>query len=238
MPKFWPLARKKIRFAPVPIPGPHPKRESLPLVVVIRDIFKLCGTGKEAKKIIKNKEILIDGREITEEKFPVGLMDIFTIKKKKESFLVLPSKNGFEFKKISEKDAENKYCKIIGKRMLKKGMQLNLHDGRNILLPKKEKDKYKVCDTLKISLKTKKILGALHYRKGEEVLIIKGRNRGVKGKLKEIILKKDLQGQRVKVEIDKADTRFSEKNGASFRKNRNECKIFKRDLVFVVPKGF
>lgn len=220
MPKFWPLERKKKRFAFVPVPGPHPKKECLPLAVVVRDIFKLCESGKEAKKIIKNKEILIDGREITEEKFPVGLMDILTIKRKKENFLVLPSKKGFEFKKISEKEGENKYCKIIGKRILKKGLQLNLHDGRNLLLPLEEKDKYKVCDTLKISLKKKKIEKVIPFKKGADVLIIRGRNRGVKGKLKEIIIKRDLQGQRVKVEINKED------------------KIFKRDLVFVIPKPF
>lgn len=220
MPKFWPLVRKKLRFAPVPTPGPHSRGESLPVVVIIRDIFKICETGKEAKKIIKNKELLIDGREITEEKFPVGLMDILTIKKKKENFLVLPSKKGFEFKKISEKEAENKYYKIIGKRMLKKGLQLNLHDGKNILLPKKEKDNYKICDTLKISLKTKKISSVVPYKKGEDVLIIWGKNRGVKGKITELILKKDLQGQRVEIII----------NGKN--------KIFKKDLIFVVPKGF
>ncbi len=220
MPKFWPLGRKKKRFAFVPVPGPHKKKECIPLAVIVRDIFKLCETGKEAKKIIKNKEILIDGREITEEKFPIGLMDILTIKKTKENYLILPSKKSFEFRKISEKDAEYKYCKIIGKRMLKKGMQLNLHDGRNILLPKEEKDKYYVGDTLKISLKTKKISKVIPYKEGADVLIIRGKNRGIKGKIKEIILKKDLQGQRVKVEINKED------------------KIFKKDLVFVIPKEF
>ncbi len=219
MPKFWPLVRKKKRFAFVPIPGPHPKKECFPLVIVVRDIFKFCETGREAKKIIKNKEILVDGKEITEEKLPVGLMDILTIKKTKENYLVLPAKKGFEFKKIDEKEANSKYCKITGKRILKKGLQLNLHDGRNILLPKEEKDKYKVCDTLKISLKTKKIENVIPYKKGADVLIIRGRNRGVEGKLKEIIIKKDLQGQRVKVEINRED------------------KLFKRDLIFVVPKG-
>lgn len=220
MPKIWPLKRKKTRFATVPMPGPHPKRECIPLVVVIRDIFKFCETAKEAKKIIKNKEILIDGREITEEKFPVGMMDILKRKKKKENFMIIPSKKGFEFKKISEKESGTKYFKIIGKRMLKKGMQLNLHDGRNILLPGKDKDKYKVSDTLEISLKNKKVEKIIPYKDGAEVLIVRGRNRGVKGKIKELIIKSDLQGQRVKVEIDKED------------------KLFKRDLVFVVPQKF
>ncbi|HIE41481.1 MAG TPA: 30S ribosomal protein S4e [Candidatus Aenigmarchaeota archaeon] len=220
MPIFWPLSRKKKRFVFVPSPGPHPKKECIPLAIIVRDVFKFCELGKETKKIIKNKELLIDLKERTDHRFPVGLMDILTIKKKNENYLVLPSPKGFEFKKISDKEASFKYSKIIGKRLLKKGLQLNLHDGRNLLLSKEEKDKYKVGDTLKINLKTKKIEKILSYRERADVLIIKGANRGAKGKIKEIIVKKHLQGQRVKVEID------------------GEEKIFPKDFVFVIPKNF
>ncbi len=220
MPGFWPLARKEERFAVVPIPGPHPKATSIPITIVIRDILKLGKTSRDAKKILNNKEILVDGKEITERRFPVGLMDIITNKGNKENYLVLPSKKSFELKKISDKDADSKYCKIIGKTMVKKGLQLNLHNGKNILLSKEDKDKYMVSDTIKISIKSKKILEVVPYKEGSEVLIIRGRNKGVKGKLKKIIINKDLQGQRAEIEI----------NG--------EDKIFKRDLIFVVPNGF
>jgi small subunit ribosomal protein S4e len=220
MPIFWPLPRKKKRFAFVPSPGPHPKKECIPLAIIVRDIFKFCETGKEAKKIIKNKEFLVNLKERTDHKFPVGLMDILTIKKLKENYLVLPSKKGFEFKKISNKEANFKYCKIIGKRLLKKGLQLNLHDGRNLLLPKEDKDKYKVGDTIKLNLKTKKIEKVYPYKEGADVLIIRGANRGVKGKLKEIAIRRDLQGQKAKVEIEK------------------EEKIFPKDIIFVIPKDF
>ncbi len=220
MPGFWPLPRKMERFAVVPIPGPHPKATSIPLTIIIRDVLKLGKTSRDAKKILNNKEILVDGKEITEGRFPVGLMDIVTNKGNKENYLVLPSKKSFEFKKISDKETDSKYCKIIGKTMVKKGLQLNLHNGKNILLSKDDKDKYMVSDTIKISIKSKKIMEVVPYKEGAEVLIIRGRNKGVKGKLKKIIINKDLQGQRADVEI----------NG--------EDKIFKRDLIFVVPKGF
>ncbi|OYT43463.1 MAG: 30S ribosomal protein S4e [Candidatus Aenigmarchaeota archaeon ex4484_56] len=218
MPVFWPLPRKKKRFAFAPIPGPHPKKNCIPLAIIVRDIFKLCDTGREAKKIIKNKNFLIDGREIIEEKFPIGLMDILTIKKTNENYMVIPSKKGFEFKKID--NAKIKYLKIVGKRILKKGIQLNLHDGRNTLLPIDEKDKYKVCDTLKFNLVTKKIEEVISYKEGSDVIIIRGRNRGRRGKIKEIMIKKDLQGQKVKVTID------------------NEDKLFSRDFIFVIPEKF
>ena len=217
MPVFWPIPRKKKRFAFTPNPGPHPKNECLPLAIIVRDIFKFCETGKEAKKIIKNKEFLVDLKERTDHKFPVGLMDILTIKKLGENYIVMPSKKGFEFRKISDKDANYKYCKIIGKRLLKKGLQLNLHDGKNLLLPKEEKDKYRVGDTVKINLKTKQIEAIYPCKEGANVLIIKGRNRGTIGTLKEIITKKDLHGQKAKVEIKK------------------EEKIFSKDLIFVIP---
>jgi small subunit ribosomal protein S4e len=220
MPKFWPLPRKKKRFAFVPSPGPHGKKECVPLVVVARDIFKLCETGTEAKKIVKNKEFLVNLREIEDYRFPIGLMDILTIKNKNENYMILPLKKGFEFKKISEKEATSKYCKIIGKRLLKKGLQLNFHDGRNLLLPKEEKDKYKVGDTIKLNLKTKKIEKVYPYKEGADVLIIKGRNKGIRGKLRKKIVEKQLQGQRAEITINK------------------ENKIFPRDFIFVIPKDF
>lgn len=220
MPVSWPLPRKKKRFSFVTSPGPHPKKESLPLAIVARDIFNLCETGKEAKRIINNKNFLVDGREIKDSKFPLGLMDILTIKKEGKNYMILPSKKGFKFKEISKQKANSKYCKIVGKRMLKKGMQLNLHDGRNLLLSKKEKDKYSIGDTVKINLKTKKIEKLIPYKEEAEVLIIKGRNRGVKGNIKELIVKNQLQGQRAKIKIGK------------------EEKIFPREFVFVIPKDF
>ena len=217
MPVSWPLPRKKKRFTFVPSPGPHPKKESIPLAIITRDIFCLGETGKEAKKIVKNGNFFIDNRKIVDHRFPVGLMDILTIQKK--NYMVLPSRKGFEFKQISDKEASSKYCKIIGKRLLKKGLQLNLHDGRNILLPKEEKDKYKVGDTLKINLKTKKIEKVYPYQENAEVLIIKGRNRGVRGKIKNII-KNGLIGPRAEIKIDKQE------------------KIFPKDFIFVIPKDF
>ena len=218
MPKFWPLPRKKKRFTFVPCPGPHAKKDCVPLAIVVRDLFRFCETGREAKKIVKNKEFLIDCREITDYRFPIGLMDILTIKKNMKNYIILPSKKGFKFKEISDKEAGFKYCKIIGKKLLKKGLQLNLHDGKSLLL--REEDKYMVGDTIKLNLKTKKIEEVYPYKENADVLIIKGRNRGVRGKLKEIVIEKQLQGQRAKVEI------------------LDEEKLFPRDFVFVIPHNF
>lgn len=218
MPAFWPLARKNKRFAPVPVPGPHPKMNSIPLVVLARDYFRLYLTFNEAKKAIKAKKFLVDGKEVTEDRFPVGMMDIITIKEKGESFLVVPSSKGFEFRKIEEKKVGSKYCQIIGKKVLKKGLQLNLHDGRNVLVPAKEGKNYKTGDTLKINLKTGKIEKSYSYKEGAEVIIVRGVNRGKTGKIKEIMSKNDLQGPKVRIDLEGKE------------------KIFAKDIVFLVPR--
>jgi len=188
------------------------------LAIIVRDVFKFCETGREAKKIIKNKEILVDLKERTDHKFPVGLMDVLTIKKLNENYRVIPSKKGFEFKKIDRDEARFKYCKIIGKRLLKKGMQLNLHDGRNLLLPKEKKDEYRVGDTLKINLETNKIEKVYPYKENSKVMIVKGANRGTWGILRRIVKRKDIHGQKAEVEIE------------------NEVKMFPKEFIFVLPE--
>lgn len=191
----------------------------IPLVIVLRDYFKLYPTFTEARKDIKAKKFLVDGKEITEPRFPVGMMDIVTFKEKGENYMVVPSKTGFEFRKVEEKKAGSKYCKIINKTMTKKGLQLNLHDGRNVLLPVAEGNKFKVGDTVKVSFKTGKVEKSYAYKEGAEVVIVQGVNRGKMGKIKELINLRELKKPRAKIELD------------------GEDKIFARDLVFVVPKS-
>jgi small subunit ribosomal protein S4e len=54
-------------------------------------------------------------------------------------------------------------------------MQLNLHDGRNILSPKK---KYKTGDVLKIEIPSQKILDSYSLEKGNVAVIIGGNHSG------------------------------------------------------------
>ncbi|MGC9310876.1 MAG: hypothetical protein ACP5E4_04105 [Candidatus Aenigmatarchaeota archaeon] len=219
MPAFWPLPRKRKTFAPTPVCGPHPKANCLTLSVVVRDLLGIYPNAREARKSIKAKNFLVDGKEATETRFPIGSMDILTIKDKKENYMVVPASKGFELRPVESAKAGSKYCKIIGKKAVKKGIQLNLHDGRNAIVDAKDKDKYRVGDSVKVMLKDGKIEKTYPYKVGATVIILKGVNRGKTGKLKEIMVKKDLQGPKAKIELD------------------GEDKIFSRELVFLVPKS-
>jgi len=61
-PEFWPIPKKKYTWVFSPSPGPHKKEECIPLAIVVRDILKLAETGKEAKRIIKAGEVIVDGK--------------------------------------------------------------------------------------------------------------------------------------------------------------------------------
>ena len=180
-PKWWPIERKTKRFT-VPPRGPYPKEFSLPLSVLLRDIFKLAETGKEARIIIKKGEVLVDGRKVKDPKFGVGIFDSIEIPSLKKSWRAIP-KNGLSFIEIPENEKRLKVCKIIDKKTLKGNKnQLNLNDGRNILT----KEKYSTQDSLLIELPEQKIVEHIKFEKGSTAMVLGGKNAGKISKVKEI----------------------------------------------------
>ena len=190
-PEFWRLPKKLAKFVVSPRPGPHKKFECIPLLVIVRDILKLAETGKEAKKIIKRGEILIDGRPRRDHAYPAGLMDVIAIPKIKKYFRILVGKKGLVLQEIPKKESKVKICRIDNKTYVKGGkLQLNLHDGRNILV---EKDEYKTGDSLLIELPSQKILKHVKFEKGALALLVKGENAGKIAKIKRIVKRRALR---------------------------------------------
>ena len=101
-PRSWPLPRKTQKWVVRPSPGPHPQEWAIPLGVVLRDILGHCDTGREAKRIIGSREILVDGKPVTSHKHPVGLMDVVSVPAVKEHYRFLLD-NSFRQKDISRK---------------------------------------------------------------------------------------------------------------------------------------
>src|SRR3989344_4613496 len=85
---FWPIPRKGNKYLAV---ASHNKNESIPLSVILRDILKLVKNKKELKRVLNEKQILINHKQIKETNYPVGLFDILTIGKK--NYKVVLSEN-------------------------------------------------------------------------------------------------------------------------------------------------
>lgn len=60
--------------APRPSTGPHKLRESLPLIVFLRNRLKYALTYDEVKKIVHQRLIKVDGKVRTDMTFPAGFM--------------------------------------------------------------------------------------------------------------------------------------------------------------------
>jgi small subunit ribosomal protein S4e len=171
------IPKKKHKWVTRSNPGPHAKDMSLPLLTAVRDNLGLCDTGREARRIIGNREIFVDGNPTRDFKRPLGLMDTISIAKAKQHYRVLLDRKGrLRLVPIEEVDATWKLVRIENKTTLKGGKtQLNMHDGRNILM---EKDGYNTGDVLKIELPSQKVLSHYPMEKGAPAMVISGSHTG------------------------------------------------------------
>lgn len=180
MPKFWPIARKGTKYLAV---ASHNKTESLPLIIVLRDILKIVENKKEAKKIINEKQIKINYKEIRDINYPVCLFDILSINGKSYKTLLSGNKKIF-FEEVSGKDSEVKIFKVINKKILDgKRVQLNLMHGKNII----SKEKVNTGDSIVFNFHENKIVKVIPMEKGKEAFVTEGKHAGHKGKIEEIM---------------------------------------------------
>ena len=213
-PKFWPIHRKKFVWALKPSPGPHPIERCIPLGIIVRDLLGFAKTMREAKKIIAQGKILVDGRVRCDEHFPVGLMDVVSIPEINVNYRVLPSEKGLILHEIDDEEAKYKICRIENKTTVNGGhIQLNLHDGRNILIRSEDPSNpagniYRTFDTLKISLPSQEILEHLRLEIGMLALFIDGENIGKHGIIREIDERSSIKRRRnlVTIEDNKGET--------------------------------
>lgn len=176
-PRTWRIPRKTHKWVVKPSPGPHSVDRGIPLLIVVRDILKLCQTDREGRRIIGRREVLVDGRVVRNPKHPVGMMDIISLPRTKESYRVLLDKrNKLTLVNVDEGQSKWKLVRIENKTTIRGGRtQLNLHDGKNILL---EKNEYKTGDVLKVELPSLKIMNVYPLAEGNISLIIGGKHVG------------------------------------------------------------
>lgn len=193
-PKSWPIERKKYgKWIVRPSPGAHSIFKCLPISVVLRETLRCAKSAREARKILNDENIFVDGMLRKKHNFPVGLMDIFRIKFTNECFRVVVGEKG-RLKLVLVKDGDVKLLKVIGKTAVGKNrMQVNFHDGKNILTDRFEGS---VGDSIVYDLNGRKIIKSLGLAKGNLVLIDGGRYVGIVVRVKDIIkgdaLKKSL----------------------------------------------
>ena len=191
----WPIPKKIKKWTIKPRAGPHPLHKCLPLGIILRDILKYANNLREVRIILNEEKVKIDGKVCHDYKFPVGLMDLFEIISTGEKYrLLLDAKGKMVLHPISDK-TDFKLSRIENKTTVKNGnIQLNLHDGRNILVFVKDprspvENNFHTGDVLKINLPQQQILEHLKFERGNLALIIGGTHAGKIGEIQEIVVK-------------------------------------------------
>ncbi|ODS42739.1 MAG: hypothetical protein MSIBF_05435 [Candidatus Altiarchaeales archaeon IMC4] len=175
---------KAKKWVVTPNPGPHPKDNTIPILLLVRDLLGYADNTREAVHIISRGQIIVDGKPRKDPKYGVGLMDVIEIPKAKKCFRVMPSKAGLKLKDINKKEAGFKLCKILNKSVISGGMvQFNLHDGSNVL----GENDYKTGETLILGVPGRKIAGSIKFDKGNIAIVVKGRHSGVTGQVTDIV---------------------------------------------------
>jgi small subunit ribosomal protein S4e len=156
--------------------------ECIPLVIAIRDFLKIAQTMNEVKHLLNNNMVRVNGIIRKEPGFPIGLMDILEIDG--DYFRIVPSKYGLTLIATNESDGAIRLSKIQNKTHLKeKKLQLNLHDGSNMLTNKSE---LMTNDVIAINLKDNEITSTIKFDKGNVAVVTDGNNRGLVGKIDHI----------------------------------------------------
>ena len=180
-PISWPITRKTHHWAVGANAGPHSKENGIPLLVIVRDMLKLANNSREAKRIINEGAIFVDRKARTDYKYMVGLFDIVSTPSTNEYYRVLLDKRN-RFKLYKEDADAMKLCRINNKTIVKNGaVQLNLHDGSNIIAS----NDYKTFDTVLLG-ENREIAKHIAYKPGNLAMVVGGEHSGEIGKITRI----------------------------------------------------
>ncbi|MEK6959349.1 MAG: 30S ribosomal protein S4e [archaeon] len=168
--KYWAIRAKA---------GPHKRDSAVPLGIVIRDYLGLAKNLKEAKYMMNNDLIKVNGVARRDYQFPVGIFDTVDIEAQKvHNRMVLDNRGRLVLKALKKASAQ-KICKVAYKHVTAKGIQLTTNDGRIFL-----GTKAKVGDGLLVKLPEGNVEKVLPLKEGAMIYITRGVHCSEKAKVK------------------------------------------------------
>lgn len=183
IPKSWPIPRKTHTWVAKTSPGPHSAQDSLPLLTVVRDMLKLADNAREAKRILYEGQVQVDGKVKKDYKLPVGIFDVITLPLLDKQYRMLRDARGMFYLSLLEPGKARKLARIENKTTIAGGkQQINLSDGSNILA----EGEFKTGDSLVLSIPDKQIEDRIEFKVGNLAMVMGGKHSGQMGKIKEI----------------------------------------------------
>jgi small subunit ribosomal protein S4e len=197
-PRTWTVPRKGTKWIQRPAPGPHAQDQSIPLLLVLRDLRRLAATAREARLLVRSGAVKVDGKKVTDLARGVGLLDTISFEAPlNEHFRVLKDRRGkLALVPIPAAEAKMKLGRVRFKHAVKGGkVEVTLHDGRNLLVA--STSPYKVGDSLKIQLPEQKVLGHLPLAPGQLAFVAGGSHVGELARVERLEVLNSSQPNRV-----------------------------------------
>jgi small subunit ribosomal protein S4e len=164
-------------------PGTHGAKKSMPLVVLLREVLGVVENSKEAKIVLGDRKVLVDGVARTDHRFPIGYMDIISMPAAEEYYRVGINRGKLVAEKVGKGDCAVKLLKVTGKRSVKGNkINISLHDGRSM----PSDNNVRVGDTIEFDLGAGKIKKLHKFAKGAKCMITDGKHSGASVVVEEI----------------------------------------------------
>ena len=200
-PLFWGINRKNKRFAITVKPGSHSKNRSIPTALLLRDVLKVVTTLREAKSVIYNGKVNVDGIIRKSLHHSIGLMDVIELQGISDIYRLVPT-HGHILQpiKIDSSEKSKKIVKVTSKTTTKgKKIQLGFHDGRTIIAD----NNVNVGDSCLIQIPEQKILDVIKLEKDSLVIVTRGANTGQIGHINNINEATFTLPKRINLTVDK-----------------------------------
>ena len=200
-PLFWGINRKNKRFAITVKPGSHSKNRSIPAAVLLRDVLNVVTTLREAKSVIYNGKVNVDGIIRKSLHHSIGLMDVIELQGISDVYRLVPT-HGHILQpiKIDSSEKSKKIVKVTSKTTTKgKKTQLGFHDGRTIIAD----NNVNVGDSCLIQIPEQKILDVIKLEKDSLVIVTRGANTGQIGHINNINEATFTLPKRINLTVDK-----------------------------------
>jgi small subunit ribosomal protein S4e len=160
-------------------------RESMPIVMLLRERLRYALTKKEVTTILKQRLVKIDGKVRTDVKYPLGFGDSVSIEKTNEHFRILYDVKGrFVIHRTKAEEAKFKLCRVRRTDFGSNAVPVIITtDARTIRYPD---PLIEVGDTIKVDLETGKVLDYAKFQQGNVAIITSGNNMGRVGVIQRI----------------------------------------------------
>lgn len=194
-PKYMKLNRKIAKYVAKPNPGRHTLNTSMALSTFIKDKLELAHNSKETERMVNGRMIQVNGKVVTELKYPIGFGDTVDIIPNNESYTVTIGKHGvFEARKNEGKN-QRKTLKVVGRYVAKGGrLMMRLNNGNTMNVYKDAG----INDS--VVLENNKIVDVIKLREGAKCMVLSGLHAQETGTIKEITKGTAMRNATVRVE--------------------------------------